>query len=65
MRAIKTNIQLLGHATFKITTPENMIIIVDPWLINNPYIPTDLENQNVIGFNVSNAWTRTPFRHPH
>jgi glyoxylase-like metal-dependent hydrolase (beta-lactamase superfamily II) len=45
---IKTKIQLLGHATFKVTTPENKIIIVDPWLIDNPYIPLGLENQNVI-----------------
>jgi L-ascorbate metabolism protein UlaG (beta-lactamase superfamily) len=48
MTAIKTKIQLLGHATFKVTTPENKIIIVDPWLVDNPYIPLGLENQNVI-----------------
>ena len=34
-----TKIQLLGHATFKITTPENKVIIVDPWLTGNPFIP--------------------------
>ncbi len=45
---INTKIQLLGHATFKLTTPEDKIIIVDPWLIDNPYIPAGLENQNVI-----------------
>ena len=43
-----TKIQLLGHATFKVITPENKVIIIDPWLIDNPYIPTGLENQNVI-----------------
>lgn len=34
-----TQIQFLGHATFKVTTPEGRIIIVDPWLTNNPFIP--------------------------
>jgi L-ascorbate metabolism protein UlaG (beta-lactamase superfamily) len=43
-----TKLQLIGHATFKVTTPENKIIIVDPWLINNPYIPTGLEQQDKI-----------------
>jgi L-ascorbate metabolism protein UlaG (beta-lactamase superfamily) len=40
-----TKIQLLGHATFKVTTPENKVLIVDPWLIDNPYIPLGLEYQ--------------------
>jgi L-ascorbate metabolism protein UlaG (beta-lactamase superfamily) len=48
MSTAKTKVQLLGHATFKVTTPENKIIIVDPWLINNPYIPVGLENQTDI-----------------
>ncbi len=48
MSIIKTKIQLLGHATFKVTTPENKIIIVDPWLNGNPYIPAGLENQGII-----------------
>ncbi|HWK06733.1 MAG TPA: metal-dependent hydrolase [Puia sp.] len=38
----------MGHATFKVTTPEGRIIIVDPWLINNPYIPDRLEVQEKI-----------------
>jgi len=43
-----TQIQLLGHATLKITTPENRIIIVDPWLIGNDFIPEHLRKQDVI-----------------
>jgi L-ascorbate metabolism protein UlaG (beta-lactamase superfamily) len=35
----QTKIQLLGHATFKVTTPEGRIVIIDPWLIDNPFIP--------------------------
>lgn len=43
-----TTLQLLGHATFKVTTPEGRIIIIDPWLINNPYIPANLASQDQI-----------------
>lgn len=41
-----TTIQLLGHATFKVTTPEGKIILVDPWLQDNQFIPNDLRNQD-------------------
>ncbi len=43
-----TQIQLLGHATFKMTTPEGKIIIIDPWLIDNPFIPDDCKQQDHI-----------------
>ena len=48
MKNRQTTLQLLGHATFKVTTPEGRVIIVDPWLINNPYIPATLEVQEKI-----------------
>lgn len=38
-----TKIQLLGHATFKVTTPENKVIIVDPWLSGNTFMPEHLK----------------------
>jgi len=38
-----TKIQLMGHATFKVTTPENKIIIVDPWLTGNTFMPEELK----------------------
>lgn len=38
-----TKVQLLGHATFKVITPENKVIIVDPWLNGNPFIPEHLK----------------------
>ncbi|MEO6758934.1 MAG: metal-dependent hydrolase [Saprospiraceae bacterium] len=41
-----TTIQLLGHATFKITTPAGKIILLDPWLTNNPFIPPHLCDQD-------------------
>lgn len=33
-----TQIQYLAHATFKVTTPEGRIIIVDPWFTGNNFI---------------------------
>lgn len=44
----KTKIQLLGHATFKITSPEGKIIIIDPWLTDNPFIPKQFKKQEII-----------------
>ncbi|AFD05436.1 metal-dependent hydrolase [Solitalea canadensis] len=38
-----TQLQLLGHASFKVTTPEGRIILVDPWIADNPAIPNDLK----------------------
>jgi L-ascorbate metabolism protein UlaG (beta-lactamase superfamily) len=45
---MNTQIQLLGHATLKITTPENRILLVDPWLNGNDFIPKPFRNQDVI-----------------
>ncbi len=39
-----TKIQLLAHATFKVTTPENKVVIVDPWLSSNQFMPAHLKN---------------------
>lgn len=39
-----THLQLLGHASFRITTPEGRIILLDPWLSNNPYVPEHLRH---------------------
>jgi L-ascorbate metabolism protein UlaG (beta-lactamase superfamily) len=43
-----TQIQFLGHATFKVITPEGKIIIIDPWLIDNPFIPEHCKQQDKI-----------------
>jgi L-ascorbate metabolism protein UlaG (beta-lactamase superfamily) len=31
-----TRITCLGHATFKFTTPESKIVLIDPWTFGNP-----------------------------
>src|SRR2546421_11634947 len=39
-----TQFTWLGHATFKITTPEGKVIVIDPWLTGNPACPEDQKN---------------------
>jgi len=29
----------LGHATFRVESPERKIIIIDPWVMGNPMCP--------------------------
>jgi L-ascorbate metabolism protein UlaG (beta-lactamase superfamily) len=31
----------LGHATFKVTTPQNKVILLDPWIEQNPKSPPE------------------------
>jgi hypothetical protein len=35
----KTQVQWLGQATTKITTPGGKVIVIDPWLTTNPKTP--------------------------
>jgi L-ascorbate metabolism protein UlaG (beta-lactamase superfamily) len=37
-----SKIQLLAHASFKITTPEGRVILIDPWYTGNPALPADI-----------------------
>jgi len=38
----------LGHATFRITTPTQKVIIVDPWVKSNPACPDSMRNVNKV-----------------
>jgi L-ascorbate metabolism protein UlaG (beta-lactamase superfamily) len=31
----------LGHATFKVTTAQNKVILIDPWIEGNPKSPAE------------------------
>ncbi|CAL1520941.1 metal-dependent hydrolase [Chitinophaga sp. MM2321] len=42
MSAQYTKIQLLGHASFQLTTPEGRIVLLDPWYTGNTAIPAGL-----------------------
>jgi hypothetical protein len=33
----------LGHATFKITSPQGKVILIDPWTQGNPACPDNLK----------------------
>src|SRR5262245_46766953 len=39
-----TQITWLGHATFKITSPQGKIILIDPWLTSNPSCPPAMKH---------------------
>ncbi|KUG06740.1 metal-dependent hydrolase [Solirubrum puertoriconensis] len=37
-----TQLQFLGHAAFRLTSPEGRVILIDPWFTNNPFVPEHL-----------------------
>lgn len=39
------NVQLtwLGHSTFKLITPKQNVVLIDPWVMNNPACPGALK----------------------
>ena len=45
----KIEILWLGQATMRIKTPTGKIIVIDPWLINNPKAPAEYRNLDAIG----------------
>jgi L-ascorbate metabolism protein UlaG (beta-lactamase superfamily) len=40
----RTQMTFLGHATFRLSTPEGREVIIDPWTYRNPLCPPDLRN---------------------
>jgi L-ascorbate metabolism protein UlaG (beta-lactamase superfamily) len=38
----KTQIQFLAHASFQVITPENRVVLVDPWITNNHALPAGI-----------------------
>ncbi|HOY04643.1 MAG TPA: metal-dependent hydrolase [Saprospiraceae bacterium] len=51
-----TRIQYLAHATFKVTTPEGRIVIIDPWFTGNDFInPEDRTQDRVDLFMVTHG----------
>lgn len=45
----KTEVQWLGQATFKITTPGGKVIVIDPWLTSNPKTPEAYKKLDALG----------------
>jgi L-ascorbate metabolism protein UlaG (beta-lactamase superfamily) len=45
----KVEVQWLGQATVKITTPGGKIIVIDPWVTSNPKTPTANKDLDALG----------------
>ena len=45
----KTEILWLGQSATRITTPGGKVIVIDPWLINNPSTPAQYKNLDALG----------------
>ena len=45
----KIEVQWLGQAAMKITTPGGKVILIDPWLTTNPKTPAEYKNLDAIG----------------
>jgi len=40
---VQKSVRWLGHAGFIVSTPSGKIIIIDPWIVDNPLCPVKLE----------------------
>lgn len=45
----KTQVQWLGQAAFKITSPGGKVIVVDPWITSNPKTPPQFQKLEALG----------------
>jgi L-ascorbate metabolism protein UlaG (beta-lactamase superfamily) len=45
----KTEILWLGQSAVRIKTPGGKVIVIDPWLINNPSTPAQYKNLDALG----------------
>jgi L-ascorbate metabolism protein UlaG (beta-lactamase superfamily) len=43
-----TKLTWLGHATFKVETPEGKVLLIDPWTANNPLCPEGEKHQTKV-----------------
>ena len=44
MTAHNVQVTWLGHSTFKLVTPEKRVVVIDPWVMNNPACPEVLKS---------------------
>src|SRR5258706_16097232 len=45
----KVDLLWLGQAAWKITTVTGKVIVIDPWLVNNPKTPAQYKNLDALG----------------
>ena len=43
MKANPIRITWLGHSTFKLVTPDQNVVVIDPWVMGNPSCPEPLK----------------------
>lgn len=48
-QAGKVQVQWLGQATVKITSPGGKVIVIDPWLVTNPKTPVEYKKLEALG----------------
>ncbi|MBS0337801.1 MAG: metal-dependent hydrolase, partial [Proteobacteria bacterium] len=48
-QAGKVEVQWLGQAAFRITTPGGKVIVTDPWLLKNPITPPEYKKLEALG----------------
>lgn len=48
-QAGKVEVQWLGQATMKVTTPGGKVIVIDPWLQTNPKTPAEFKKLEALG----------------
>ncbi|MBL8524616.1 MAG: MBL fold metallo-hydrolase, partial [Betaproteobacteria bacterium] len=47
--AKKVEVQWLGQATIKITSPGGKVIVIDPWVTSNPKTPAEFKTVESLG----------------
>jgi L-ascorbate metabolism protein UlaG (beta-lactamase superfamily) len=45
----KVELQWFAQSAFKLTTPEGKVVMIDPWILQNPKTPPDLKDLDKLG----------------
>jgi L-ascorbate metabolism protein UlaG (beta-lactamase superfamily) len=45
----KVELQWFGQSAFKLTTPEGKVVMIDPWILQNPQCPPKLKDLDKLG----------------
>ncbi len=59
-RGSKIQVQWLGQSATKITTPSGKVIVIDPWLINNPKTPMEYKKLEALGTTSTKVMVMNP-----
>jgi len=45
----KIELQWFAQAAFKLTTPDGKVVMIDPWIMNNPKCPPEYKDLDKLG----------------